>query len=443
MLSAIIKENSLKSIKKLYSKLHQNKLITDSFWSLFGNIIGRGLSLLSGIIVARYLGKELYGEYGIIKNTILTIAVFSSFGLGYTATKYIAEIKRVSKQKTKQFIRYAINITFMFCLFMSIILFFTAEYLSNFILDAPHLKSALQILSILIIFNGLTTTQIGILSGFGEFKRIAKINSLIGLVTFITSIGLTYFYSLDGALLALLISQIFNWALNYKAITKHSRGKQSKLKRDTALLYEILKFSTPIALQEMTYSVFGFISNIVLIKYASYGDLGMYSVAMQWNALILFIPGILRNVILSHLSENIHNSNVHNKILNTTIKINVLATAIPTIFVVAFSSYIESFYGNSFEGVSTLISISVLITIFTSMSNVYGQAYMSKGYNWTMLSIRLIRDVGVIILFLCFVNYKNASGAKIMVYCTLLSSIMFYFVMALGYRFIERRNSIN
>ena len=42
-----------------------SKLFRDSFWAVFGNGIGNALMLLSGIIIARLLGKDLYGEYGI------------------------------------------------------------------------------------------------------------------------------------------------------------------------------------------------------------------------------------------------------------------------------------------------------------------------------------------------------------------------------------------
>ena len=77
----------------IYNRLKGSDLAKDSFWALFGNFIGKGLSLIAGIAVARFLGSEVYGEYGIIKSTLIMIAIFSSFGLGITATKFIAETK--------------------------------------------------------------------------------------------------------------------------------------------------------------------------------------------------------------------------------------------------------------------------------------------------------------------------------------------------------------
>ena len=79
-------------VNEIISRLKQSRLFADSFWALVGSAAGKGLSLIAGIAVARFLGSELYGEYGTIKNTLLMIAIFSSMGLGYSATKFIARL---------------------------------------------------------------------------------------------------------------------------------------------------------------------------------------------------------------------------------------------------------------------------------------------------------------------------------------------------------------
>ena len=80
-------------MKQLIYQLRKSSLMRDSFWALLGNVLGKGLALVAGIAVARFLGSEEYGEYGMIRNNLTMIAIFSSLGLGYTATKFIAECK--------------------------------------------------------------------------------------------------------------------------------------------------------------------------------------------------------------------------------------------------------------------------------------------------------------------------------------------------------------
>ena len=67
-------------VRDLLMILKKGSLVKDSFWALFGNIIRQGLALISGIVVARFLGKEIYVEFGTIRTTLVYIAIVSTFG---------------------------------------------------------------------------------------------------------------------------------------------------------------------------------------------------------------------------------------------------------------------------------------------------------------------------------------------------------------------------
>ena len=209
---------SIQTVLKIKNSLKKNKLTNDSFWALFGNIIVKGLTLLAGIFIARFLGNDIYGEYGIVKSTLLSLAIFSTLGLGYTSNKYVAEFKISKPHYIPLVIKYSLNITFIVSSILSLILFLSADYVSSSILEAPHLSLPLKIVSSWLVFNALTTTQIGLLSGFGAFKGMARINSVIGSVTFFLSVLFTYLWGLNGALIALLITQVLNCLLNYRLI---------------------------------------------------------------------------------------------------------------------------------------------------------------------------------------------------------------------------------
>lgn len=420
-------------LHNIKEKLRGSQLFKDSFWSLTGNVIGKGLALVAGIVVARFLGKDVFGEYGIIRNTILTIGVFSTFGLGYTATKYVAEYRRYKPELIRVFIKTANKITLWFSGSMALMLFVFAPYVATQWLDAVHLAIPLRILSVLIIFNAITTTQIGVLSGFGRFKAIAQINSIVGVLTFLLSVLLTWLYDLNGALSALLIVQVVNCALNYFVVRKETAHLELK-SNDRKLTKEILSFSTPIALQEAVYSLTSWLSYLLLIKFASYGDLGMYSAAMQWNAIILFIPGILRNVVLSHLSSNTENEVHHNIILKQTIKINFISTVIPSIIITIASPWIAKLYGDNFNNLAGLISFAVFSTVFTSVSNVYTQAYLSKNKLWEMNIMRFIRDFGILILFYVLAKFTSINGVWLLIFSGMIFNVIFLILMSSIYR---------
>lgn len=418
---------------KIKEKIFDSKLLKDSFWSLFGNVMFRGLSLISGIFIARMLGKDIFGEYSIIKNTILSMALFSTFGLGYTSTKYVAEYKNIDKEKLKSIVYYSTNITLVASGIVATILFFNAKYVSEYILGAIHLTFPLKLLSILVILNALTAMQVGVLAGLGKFRAMAHVNMIVGIFTFILSIILTYFFSFNGAMSALLVVQVLNWYLNRKIVAQSINLREGTTKKSRKLLKEIISFSTPIALQEAVYSTIQWTTGLVLIKWASFGELGLYTASMQWNAIILFIPGVLRNVVLSHLSQSSNNEKHHAHIMSVILLINFIMTFIPSLIICILSGYITQFYGNSFHELQKLISISVFISVFASISNVYSQAYMSKGMNWTMFIFRFIRDAGTILMFFTLIKYFDP-GSITMIYSHLALNIIFMIIMIVYYK---------
>ena len=69
------------------------RLANGAFWSVSGAVASKGMMLVASIVVARMLTREVYGELGIIRSTVNMFVVFASFGMGMTATKYVAELR--------------------------------------------------------------------------------------------------------------------------------------------------------------------------------------------------------------------------------------------------------------------------------------------------------------------------------------------------------------
>ncbi|WP_449437252.1 oligosaccharide flippase family protein [Pedobacter steynii] len=418
-------------LKKLFLRYFNNKLFTDSFWALSGNVVLRGLGLIGAIMVARFLGKDIYGEYGMIRNTLLSIAILSTFGLGYTATNFVAENRIKRTYDDSLLLSYTNFITLATSGLFAILLLVFSQFIAKNILDAPHLSDPLRIVSVWIVFSALTTSQIGVLAGLGEFKAMAKINAISGVLTFILTVVLTYLYNLTGAIFALLIAQIINWYLNHRLVKANIPYKITF--RYDPLLKRLLDFSFPIALQEALYSMSSWLTYIILIKITNYGELGIYTAASQWGAVVLFVPGILRNVILSHLSSNNSNEQEHNLLLKRMLLINLIATTAPFIIILLFSSFISRFYGSSFGGLQVVLIVCVLTTIFMSLSNVYVQALMSKAKNWKVFYFKLFRDLGIVISTFLFLMNNNRNGALVLSLITLFMNIGFLALIYLTY----------
>ena len=122
---------SIKKLPNIFSRLRTSALFRDSFWAIVGGVFGKGLAFVGGIIIARLLGSSTFGEYSVIRSTLTYIAIISTFGLGYTATKFIAEYVEISPSKVNHLIRMIKLITVITGLFFTILQLVCAEEIAE------------------------------------------------------------------------------------------------------------------------------------------------------------------------------------------------------------------------------------------------------------------------------------------------------------------------
>lgn len=421
-------------IKKITNSFNASQLLTDSAWSLIGNFLGKGFALIGGIWMARLLGKNSYGDFGLIKTTMLTLSTFSAFGFEYSATTFIARIKITNSKLISSINNFILKFTLIIGVLIAFFLILFSKTLAANWLGDENSTFSIIILAISTIFSAIGTVQVGLLAANGVFKNLARVNIVNGIFNFIIVAILTYKYGYNGALISLLLTQIFNCFLNQFFIdTPYMISFRREFQIDSEVMKDMVKSSVPLALQESLYYVFAWVQSMLLIRLSSAGDLGMYNAIMQWNAIVLFIPGILRNVILTHLSNSNKSKSALDEILLKTVIGSLLSIVVPLIVVFLMADSIALSYGHTFIGMQHLLKIVVMSAIFTSISNVFAQAYTAIGRNWLMLKLRIVRDLLTIVLFLIFRLFRNLAGAESLVYATLLMQIIFMILIIYWY----------
>ena len=420
----------MKIISTLISKIKDSQIAKDSTWAVIGSAVSKCAAMVVGIIIARLLGVDAFGEYGMVKSTLFYIAVFSTFGLGSTANRYRALCKRDDYRAIINIIRNSISITLITSAIMAVLLFTCA----GLITDEPHLVSILRYTALIVIFNAINTTQLGLLSGLKQFRTIAVINTISGIATLILGIGLTYYFKLIGAVGTLFATTMLQCILNQIAISRYLnkiRGNSTAESDDSSTtISKLFKFSLPIAIQECVYASASWIRVIMITTLAGYDELGLYTATNQCHLIIIFIPGVLRNVILSHLSSSLNDHDRHKQTFSTMIKINLVSTILPAVAIALCSPIIEQIYGDSFVGLAPIIVVTAVLSIFESVCDIYVQEFISRGYNWITLAGYIFRNYGSLIVALpLLIKYGNNHGAfwaysSIMVvqilYCLLL-----------------------
>lgn len=419
--------------------IKENAFFKDSFWAVLGNGGGYGLLLLAGIIIARLLGKDLYGEYGFIKTTMFQFAAFSTLGLGYTSTKFIAQYKTDHPKYLRSIVKASISITTTISVAIAVALFILAQPLSMY-LNEPTLASAFRWLSAIIVFRAISTTQFGIISGFGNFKSIAVINILVGVFLLFSSAILTYFFGLKGSLIALSASQILCVGLCFIAIRNVRNDFPPQEIRP--FTWEITRFSIPVALQELTFALGRWLGFLIITKLSSLGEVGLFTAAELWYSVALMIPAMLYNVMLSHLSASVNDPKKQGQEINMMLAINLVCTLIPFLAVYLLSSWITSFYGPTFHQLGPVIRIFVFASIFTCCSNVLTSELIAQGRTWPLFTIRCMRDVLTVALGYYLIHQHNGiDAAKDYATSTLICAVIFFLLLYGFYKIVIHHKS--
>ncbi len=367
-----------------------SRMVHGAFWALGGAVISRVPMLLAFICVARILGRNVYGEFGVIRNTLNMFLVFAGFGLGLTATKYVAEYRCSDPNRTGRILALSGVFAAGSGALVAMGMYIFSPWLASHTINAPHLAGELRLGAVVLFLSALNGAQTGALAGFEAFKTIAKINIIVGLASFPTLVCGSYWSGLHGAILALCANMSFSWLLNHLALRRVAACYMVPFTtRGCFAEWSVLwKFSLPAALSGIMVSPIFWVCNAILVNQpGGYGQMGIYDAASQWQAIILFIPGVVGQIVLPILSNlnGLAEQKKSLKIIYYNLMVNGGISCVIALPLVAFSPFIMRSYGAGFEqGTSTLVILSVC-TVFISLNNVIGQSIASKSRMWSGL----------------------------------------------------------
>jgi len=394
-----------------------SRLARGVFWSMAGAVISRGLMLCATVLVARMLGKIVYGELGMIQSTVGMFGVFAGFGLGLTATKHVAEFRQSDPERAGRIIGISGLVAMGTGGLMALGLFIFAPWLAEHTINAPHLAGVLRIGALILFINALNGAQTGALAGFEAFKTIAHVNLFVGLISFPILVAGAYFGGLTGAVWALAINLCFNWLLNHLALRKEAKRYQVPftLHSCSQELPILWKFSLPAVLAGSMVGPVNWACNAMLVNRPDgYGEMGIFSAANQWYAMLMFLPGILGGVVLPVLSDQLGQNKTKQsmKTLILAIKMNMLIVT-PLVLVASIASpYIMSLYGEGFsDGWPTLVVVLMTAGLLAVQTPV-GQIIAASGRMWIGFAMNMGWALTFIVSTLLLVDYGSVGLAS-------------------------------
>jgi O-antigen/teichoic acid export membrane protein len=375
------------------------------FWNLTGTLFAQGSVFLAAIILARLLGKEVFGELGMIQSTLLTLTSIAQVSTGLTATKYVAEFRDADKARAGRVLGLCSILTLVTGVVATVLLLTGASWVAEHMLAAPHLAASLAISAAFVLFSVMNGYQIGALAGLESYKSISVYGALLG-AAHLALCGLSaMFWGLHGALGGMAVSALLRWCI-YGLVLHQEIDKQGiTIQRREGLKERdvLYRFALPAALSGFTTMPAIWLGNAFLVQQpGGYAEMAVYNAATSFRTIVLFLPVLFNSVSISLI--NSHKGQKNSKSYTSAFFLNLKLTTVTALIGAvmmwwcgerAIRIYGPDFVSKNVPELMLFMSISVVLEA-TGVA-VY-QLIQSHGKMWlSFLAIAMPRDVLIII----------------------------------------------
>lgn len=374
--------------------------LNNSFWSLLGVLISKGLMFFAWVAVANILGKTVNGEIGILRTTVNLFVALVGNGFGVTLTKYLA----INGSKDSEFKGKLLGLSFssalIFGIIISIVYYLLTPWISQDILQAPHLIGVLKLNTFLLFFSIVNGVLIGCLQGFEMFKEISIVNSIYGIILFF---ALLYGANSNGVygvflgfVLATLVSLLIGLLFTVKAVKRH----RIKINLNFYSEFKILRtFTLPAILTGLMVIPFKWFLETMLVREPSgYEEMGLFSAIFIFHTLLLMIANTVNAPFIISLSKSDKNKKMEKMNLLLPWGLSLIAITPILLFPGLLGILLDDAYMNDPNFRLTTIFIAIL-TVLVLFKHGMARIMIINNLMWFSFLSNLIWGVVLLITF--------------------------------------------
>jgi O-antigen/teichoic acid export membrane protein len=372
-----------------------------SFHLLWGLVISTVISSIATIFIARLLGSNLYGLYGIVMISPNLIAVFRDWGINTAMIRCTAQFRSEDRaSEVKSIIVSGIVFEIALGMALSAVSFALSGYLATDLFHRPEIASLIQIASISILAGGLINAATAAFTGIDkmELNSIMLVcQSTIKTIIIITLVilGLGTSGAVIGYTVAMVIAGLIGVALvwiQYTNLPKLSNVKL-EIKAYTKLM---LTFGVPLSVASIISGFQGQLYSFLLpIFYVTNNSaIGNYGIASTFVALIGFFATPITTMLFPAFSKL--NPQKDKEILQNVYRFSVKYASLIVVPVAALvmclaEPAVSTLFGKTYSSAPlflALLAITYILPAFGTLS--IGNFIGSQGKTTFILYLTLL-----------------------------------------------------
>lgn len=398
----------------------KNNFIKSTLILMIGGFLTKLLGMGIKIVLTRTISLEGIGLYSLILPTFNLFITLSSLGLGIAISKLVSE----HKVNNKKIVLPTIPLIIIFNLFLIIVLFLIAPFLSNNLLHNKNLYYPIVAIGLTLPFIGISSIIKGYFFGVERMfpNTLSNIvEQIVRLVLTVTLIKKLMDYSLIVAVVGVVLINILSEGISILVLMAFvPSGKNiniSDFSGDKNLFKDLLHISIPATGSRLIGSITYFFEPIILtfaLTYAGYTPEYItinYGIVNGYVYPLLLLPSFFTLAISNALLPVISNSYSHRNYSYTRYKIKQaigISLMIGIVFTILFMSIPDILLNliyNTTEGVSYIRIIAPLFILYYIQTPLTA-CMQAMGYAKEAMEGTLIGAVIRIILLLVLSMFK-------------------------------------
>ncbi|HEY2761396.1 MAG TPA: oligosaccharide flippase family protein, partial [Pirellulales bacterium] len=407
MLSLFTQQSPQLAIAHVREKLQHSplarRLAKGAAWSLVGAVSSRLLTVASTAIIVRLLGKEHYGELGMVQSTLMLLGSFAGMGLGITATKHTAEFRSRNPVRVGRLLGLLLVAATISGILMTIGGWTCSDWLANRVLNRGSLVYYLQISSILVVIEAVDGVFSAALAGFEAFSRIARASIYVALLSPLLTVPLVFFFGLYGAVWGLVVSTSLQMILDGVALMRECKSHEVTIRIDRMAFREwpvLVHFALPALAATIVVMPAMWLGNVMLVHSgASYSGLGVVNVVNTFKTLAIYLPTVLLAPTFAVLANVADNPVAVRKTMGYAIGLSALTVLPLALVVTALAKYaLCTIYGAEYSSEGAMLACAMIVAAIQATGLGFGAFINATGRMWLGLGINLLFGLAFLIL---------------------------------------------
>ena len=416
-------------LEKLLKEYRSNQRIKQVAGLLSVNILSIPLSIITSIIITRFLGSTGYGNFKFILNLFTLAVVVFTFGFFQAGNR--ALVLNSEPQKARELFGAELLITMVLFLFMAI--FFSGYAFLDNNINEKGLRTVM-LLVIPFSWTFLMSKYFEVLfQADNRIRLLAKARLYPQLIYFVLILAIYYFiFNYSGDRLKLVLGSYFtgNIIIAIFIILKLNPSLRNFRERAKEILHYNKTFGFSVYLGSVFAVGFSQLTGVLISYFSSDNSgVGYYSLAMTIAAPLAFIPNVIAT---THYKDFSVSNKIPGKLLKITVGISLAALIAANILV---GPFIKIFYGDEFLPVIRLTYVVSFGIIMNGLADFFNRFLGSHGKGKALRNSAFIVGLSVLILNVSLIPLFGEKGAA---WTTFFSGLIYFVCMYLYYRSLIR-----